>query len=149
MQIQTIQRYIHTSPRKLRLVADMVRKMNPEKALETLKFTNKYAAKPLRDAILTVLANSKQKGMEKVNFESIEINEGPKMRRFRAGSRGRVKPFKRRMSHIKIVLTDEFQVKSQKSKVKKTNQDLTVNTKFAENIKKGDETKVVVDKLNK
>ena len=85
----------------------MVRTMEPEKAIETLKFTNKYAAKPLLDAIVSVLANAKQKGMEKVNFVSLEINEGPKMRRFRAGARGRVKPFKRRMSHIKIVLTDE------------------------------------------
>ena len=107
MQVQTIQRYIHTSPRKLRLVADMVRSMEPAKALETLKFTNKYAAKPLSDVIVSALANAKQKGMEKVNFEKIEINEGPKMRRFRAGARGRVKPFKRRMAHIKIVLTDE------------------------------------------
>ncbi len=119
MQVQTIQRYIHTSPRKLRLVADMVRLMEPEKALETLKFTNKYAAKPLRDALVSVLSSAKQKGMEKVEFVSVEINEGPKMRRFRAGARGRVKPFKRRMSHIKIVLTDDLSNKIQVTRNKK------------------------------
>lgn len=85
----------------------MVRKMEPEKALETLRFTNKAAAEDLLKAIQTVLANAKQKGMEKVGFEKIEINEGPRMKRFRAGARGRAKPYKRRMSHIKIVLTDE------------------------------------------
>lgn len=106
MEIQTIQKYIHTSPRKLRLVTDMVRTMEPEKALEALRFTNKAAAEDLSKAIKTVLANAKQKGMEKLNFEKIEVNEGPKMRRFRAGARGRVKPYKRRMSHIKIVLSD-------------------------------------------
>lgn len=106
MEVQTIQRYIHTSPRKLRLVADMVRSMKPNQAIEILRVTNKYAAKPLRDAIVSVLASAKQKGMEKVSFEKIEINEGPRLKRYRAGARGRVKPFKRRMSHIKIVLTD-------------------------------------------
>lgn len=106
MEVQTIQKYIHTSPRKLRLVADMVRGMDPDKALESLRFTNKAAADDLSKAIDTVLANAKQKGMEKIIFKSVEINEGPKMKRFRAGARGRVKPYKRRMAHIKIVLSD-------------------------------------------
>ena len=85
----------------------MIRNMEPEKALETLRFTQKAAAEDLSKAIRTVLANAKQKGMEKVIFEKLEINEGPKMKRFRAGARGRAKPYKRRMAHIKIVLTDE------------------------------------------
>ncbi|OGE15019.1 50S ribosomal protein L22, partial [Candidatus Daviesbacteria bacterium GWA1_38_6] len=118
MQIQTIQKFIHTSPRKLRLVSDMVRKMEPEKALESLRFTNKAAAGELVKAIQTVLANAKQKGMEKVSFEKIEINEGPKMKRFRAGAKGRAKPYKRRMAHIKIVLTDELRIKKQETRNK-------------------------------
>lgn len=103
-----IQKFIHTSPRKLRLVADMVRKMKPADALDVLRVTQKLAAKDLAKALETVLANSKQKGMdiEKVVFKTIEINEGTKMRRYRASARGRVRPFKRRMAHIKIVLSD-------------------------------------------
>ena len=109
MEIQTIQKYIHTSPRKLRLVADMVRKMKPTQALNVLKVTPKYAAKDLIKALETVLANAKQQGVaaDKVSFKSLEIDESMKMRRFRAGTRGRVKPYKRRMSHIKIILSDE------------------------------------------
>lgn len=109
MEVMTIQKYIHTSPRKLRFVADMVRSMEPLKALEMLSFTPKYAAKDLTSAIKTALANAKQKGMdqEKVIFKKLEVNESMKMKRFRAGTRGRVKPYKRRMSHIKIVLSDE------------------------------------------
>lgn len=120
MEITTIQKYIHTSPRKLRLLADMVRKMKPYRALDVLRVTPKAAAKDLEKALQTVLANAKQQGLdaEKVNFKKIEINESMKMRRFRAGTRGRVKPYKRRMSHIKIVLTDDlsekFKVKSEK-----------------------------------
>ncbi len=116
MEIQTIQRYIHTSPRKLRLVADMVRGMEPQKAVDVLMVTPKVAGRDLVKAIQTVLANAKHAGMdvEKVGFKKFEINESTKMRRFRAGSRGRVKPYKRRMSHIKIVLSDEGKVDSKK-----------------------------------
>ncbi len=120
METTTIQKYIHTSPRKLRLVADMVRKMTPDQALNVLRVTPKDAAKDLAKAIETVLANMRQKGMDgqKTNFKTIEINESVKLRRFHAGTRGRVKPFKRRMAHIKIVLTDDLKVKSQNAKVK-------------------------------
>lgn len=87
----------------------MVRKMEPTHALDVLRVTQKSAAKDLAKALETVLANSRQAGMDqaKVSFKKIEINESMKMRRFRAGTRGRVKPYKRRMSHIKIVLSDE------------------------------------------
>lgn len=109
MEITTIQKYLHTSPRKLRLVSDMIRNMEPARALAILGLTPKAAAKDLEKALKTVLANAKQKGLDesKLTFKKVEINESMKMRRFRAGTRGRVKPYKKRMSHIKIVLTDE------------------------------------------
>lgn len=107
METTITQKYIHTSPRKLRLVADMVRSMEPDKALETLKFTQKYAAKDLSKSIQSAIASGKQKGMESMVFKILEINEGPRLKRMRAGSRSHVKPYKRRMAHIKIVLSDE------------------------------------------
>ena len=119
MEIQAIQKYIHTAPRKLRLVADMIRKLSPEKALETLRFTNKSAAGDLIKAIKTVVANAKTKGMEIINFKSVEVNEGSRMKRFRAGAKGRARPYKRRMSHIKIVLTDDLSDKVQVTRNKK------------------------------
>ena len=80
------------------------------RALDILRFTPKMASYDLNLAIKVALANAKQQGLEvdKVFFKKIEINEGLKMRRFRAGTRGRVKPYKRRMSHIKIVLSDDL-----------------------------------------
>lgn len=116
MESTTIQRYIHTGPRKLRLVSDMIRKMAPADALKVLDITPKDAAKDLSKALKTVLANSKQKGMDEKSlyFKKIEIDEGTKMKRFRAGTRGRAKPYKRRMSHIKIVLSDDLSNKENK-----------------------------------
>lgn len=108
MEVQTIQKYIHTSPRKLRLVADMVRALRPDDSLDILRITPKAAASDLAKAIETVLANAKQRGLDtsKLTFKKVEINESMKMKRHRAGTRGRVKPYKRRMSHIKIILSD-------------------------------------------
>lgn len=117
MEITTIQKHIHTSPRKLKLVADMVRRMRPVAAIRILKFTNKAAATPLAKAIETVLANAKQQNLteEEMFFSKIEINEGPSGRRFHAGTRGRAKPYKKRTSHIKIVLTNEVIEKKMKN----------------------------------
>lgn len=101
------QKNITTSPRKLRLLADTVRKMTPLEAVEVLQFTNKAAAIPLMKAIKTAMANvDKDDGL---SFKKIEINEGAKLKRYRVGTagRGRGRPYKRRWSHIKIVLTDE------------------------------------------
>jgi|SRR3989344_6339755 len=106
MDITQHQRYIHSTPRKLRLVADMVRTLNPEQALEALKFSPKAAARDLSKAIKTALANANVKGAEEIMFKTIEINEGPIMKRYMAGTRGRAKPYTKRMSHIKVVLTD-------------------------------------------
>lgn len=109
MEATGIQRYLHTPPRKLRLVADMVRHMSPAQAVDILQVTPKAAADDLKKAIQTVLANAKQQGLDtrQVIFKKIEINESSKMRRFRAGTRGRVKPYKKRMSHIKIILEEK------------------------------------------
>ena len=109
VEAKTYQKFIGASPRKLRLVAGMVRKMEPKKALDILAITRKDAARQLFAAVNTAVSNAKQNGMdlEKIILSKIEINEGPKMKRFRAGTRGRAKPYVKKMSHIKIVLSDQ------------------------------------------
>lgn len=106
MEITTIQKYIHTTPRKLRLAADLVRDRKPIQALEILQFTNKAAALPLSKAIKTALANAKMQNLdaEALVFKKLEVNEGPKMKRFRAGAKGRAKRYIKKMSQIKVVL---------------------------------------------
>lgn len=104
----TIQKNIGHSPRKMRLVVDMVRKMRPEQALDVLSFTNKAAAVDIAKAIKTVIANAG--GKSGLYFKSIEVNEAMKLKRYRAGTagRGRGRPYQKKLSQIKIVLTDEI-----------------------------------------
>lgn len=87
----------------------MVKKMKPAAAIQMLQFTNKAAALPLSKAIKTVLGNCKSQNLDisQMIFKSIEVNEGTKMKRFRPGTKGRAKPYKKRLSHIKIVLSKE------------------------------------------
>jgi len=118
----------------------MVRSLTPLRALNVLQITPKAAAKVFQKAVQTALANAKQMGMEseKAFFKKIEINESMKMRRFRAGTRGRVKPYKKRMSHIKIVLSDELKDTSRQSSVVRLKTKQTENTKIE--LKKGDKS---------
>lgn len=141
MEFITIQKNIGSSPRKLRLVADMVRKMDPYAALEVLQFTTNAAARPLAQAIKTVIANAGSK--DGIGFKSIEINEGLKAKRYRVGTagRGRGRPYKKRMSHIKIVLTDEVKAKASRVKGKVKSQ--------IENIKAEDKIVEVVERKEK
>ena len=135
MEAQTIQKYVHTSPRKLRLVADMVRKMNPTKALDILEFTPKYAARDLTLAIKTAIANGKKLGMDEKNmvFKKVEVDESSKMRRFRASARGRARGYRKKMAHIKIVLTDDL---SNKEKEEDKNNEIEVRTGQSANMTK-------------
>ncbi len=109
MEVQTIQRNIHTTPRKMRLVADLIRKMKPGVALQTLQFTNKAAAQDLTKAIKTVIANAIQQNIDPTTlvFKRLEINEGPTAKRWRPGTRGRIKRYTHRTSEIKIVVAPE------------------------------------------
>jgi large subunit ribosomal protein L22 len=119
MNYLTNQKNIDSSPRKLRLLADMIRKMSPDQAIETLQFTQRSGAESLRKAIQTAMANSR--GASRLAFKTIEINEGLKLRRYRVGTagRGRGRAYRKRFSQIKIVLTDEVQIINDKLQITK------------------------------
>jgi len=101
------QKYLLESPRKLRLVADMVRKMKPVEATEKLPFVQKRAAGDLAKVIKSAIANAKAQGVADTDliFKEIQIGEGPRLKRGRPASRGMWHPFKKRMAHIRVVLT--------------------------------------------
>jgi large subunit ribosomal protein L22 len=121
MEVKTTQKFVRTSPRKLREVASLVRKMTPEEAMETLPHIRKKAASPLLKALKTVVANAKEKGagLGDLVLKEIQINEGPRYKRWRAGARGTAKPYQKRTSHIRIVLKTKEKTKTKKTAEKK------------------------------
>lgn len=115
MEIVSTQKFIHQSPKKVREVAYMVKKMDPSRAVEVLPLVQKRAAKTLMKVIKSAIANANVAGVssDKLVIAHILVGEGPRLKRFRAGSRGRAKPYKRRMSHIKVILTTKDEKKGE------------------------------------
>jgi large subunit ribosomal protein L22 len=106
MEVKAVQKNVRISPKKLRFVADVARKMKPTDAIEKLPFIGKKAAEPIILVIKSALANAKNKEIDATNliFKELQINEGPRLKRGRPVSRGRWHPYKRRMSHIRVIL---------------------------------------------
>lgn len=115
MEITATQKFIRISPRKLRPVVALIKKMSPSRAVEILPFVGKRSAMPLAKVIKTAIANAAQAGIgsEELKFKEIQIGEGPTLKRGTPVSRGRFHPIKKRMSHIRVTLT------SLKAEVKK------------------------------
>jgi large subunit ribosomal protein L22 len=96
---------IKISPRKVRLVADSIRNLSVDHALRVLEFAQKRAAYPLQKTLLSAVANAVNNGKadrEKLKIAEIYIEQGPAMKRFRPSTRGRVHPYKKKTSHIRI-----------------------------------------------
>ena len=106
------------SPRKIRLVTALIKKMKPVEAVEKLPFVQKRSGLEIAKVIKNALASARNAGITDTDlvFKEIQVNEGPRLKRGRAASRGRWHPFKRRMSHIRIVLTTVEKSRVQKSK---------------------------------
>lgn len=106
MEFKSEQKHILISPRKLRPIADIVKKLTPVKAVEVLPFIKKRGSEYLYKVVKSALANASQKLVD-VNtlvFKEIQIGEGPRLRRGQPVSRGRWHPIKKRMSHVKVIL---------------------------------------------
>lgn len=118
MQVKSTQKFMKTSPRKLRLVADIARQLSPVMAVEVLPHTGKRAAEPLIKVIKTAIANAKVMGIseDRLFFEQLQINDGPRLKRGRAVSRGRWHPYQRKMSHVVVVLGVREELPEKKSK---------------------------------
>lgn len=123
MEVRAYQKYLRVSPRKLRLVADTVRDSSVEKALVELKFLKKRAAltlaKVIRQAV-TNAVNNKNLNESGLKIKSLEIEEGPVMKRWRAISRGRAHRIFKRTSHIKVILEGEEAEKKKTTEKKET-----------------------------
>jgi large subunit ribosomal protein L22 len=137
MDIKAQQKFLITSPRKLREIVGLVKDMPPVEAFEKLPYVKKRAAEPLKKVIGTAIANAKQLGANETDlvFKEIQINQGPRLKRWRAGARGRAKPYKKRMSHIRVVLTTR-EPKNQKSAEQKNKEAVGRSNKASETLSK-------------
>ncbi len=135
-------RYLHIAPRKVRLVADLMRGKSVEQSQGILEFTNKKASQILLKLLRSALANAKnnfQLNETNLYISKILVDEGPKSKRWRPRSRGRANEILKRTSHITVVL-DEIEKKDIGKKKK------LFPKKVIEKIEKTKASDVTVDK---
>jgi len=103
-------RYTRISPQKLRLVADQVRNMPVEQAVNLLSFSPKKGAAIVKKVLESAIANAEHNDgadIDELHVVGIQVDEGPVMGRFRARARGRAGPISKRMSHITLTVAEK------------------------------------------
>ncbi len=109
MEARAVGKYIRISPQKARLVADVVRGMDVDQAITTLKFMPKKAAAILRQVIESAVANATQDDQVDVDnlfVKKIFIDGGPSLKRIRPRAMGRATGIIKRTSHITVILDE-------------------------------------------
>lgn len=132
MEIKVHLNNLRIAPRKVRQVVDLIRGKTAVEAKTTLEFTIKRAVKPVLKLLNSALASAKhdfQIDESNLYVSKILVDEGPKLKRWQAMSRGRAYPIEKRTSHITLVLSEIKPKKKIKNDKKKT-----ISTQKLENI---------------
>jgi large subunit ribosomal protein L22 len=112
MEARAISKYNRQSPRKMRLVIDLIRGKSVGEAYAILQFSKKKAAEQIDKTLRSAVANAKSKADEAGEFVDVDelyvkeayVNEGPRLKRWRAAAMGRAAPIQHPTSHIVVVV---------------------------------------------
>lgn len=110
MEVVASARQIRVSPRKVGLVLDTVRGKKVDEALAVLGFLPTPSARIVAKIVKSAAANAEnnyQMTPARLRIVKTYVDKGQTFRRYRAGARGRVNPFRRRFSHITVVVEEE------------------------------------------
>jgi large subunit ribosomal protein L22 len=114
MESKAVLRLARVSPRKARLVADLVRGRDVGEALEILTFTQKKSARLIKKLVESAVANAEYRAMQtdaaldidELFIREIFVDQGPTLRRFRPRARGMATKILKKTSHITVVLDE-------------------------------------------
>jgi large subunit ribosomal protein L22 len=109
------------SPRKVRLIANLVRGKKVDQALAELNFLAKRAAGPLEKLIRSALANAEHLNISKDNLivKEIRVDQGVTLHRFMPRARGWAFPIRKRSSHVMLVLDDASTISKKTKRIYK------------------------------
>ncbi|MDY6322685.1 MAG: 50S ribosomal protein L22 [Succinivibrio sp.] len=109
MEVKAVHRYARSSAQKTRLVADQVRGLPVQKALDLLKHSPRKAAVLVRKVLVSAVANAQNNNSldpDTLKVSKILIDEGPSLKRIMPRAKGRADRIVKRTSHITIVVAD-------------------------------------------
>ena len=112
MEARAIQRTVRQSPRKMRLVVDLIRGRSVNEAFAILKFSKKGAAKQISKVLLSAVANAREQSRktdarldeDALYVKAAWVDEGPALKRWMPAAMGRATPIKKRTSHVTIAV---------------------------------------------
>lgn len=110
MPVLAVAKGVRMSPRKVGVVAALVRGRTVEDALVILSHTPRRSALPVQKAIASARANAEHNHdyrADTLRITEISVTPGPRLKRFRPAAHGRALPFQRRTSHIRVVVDGE------------------------------------------
>lgn len=109
MEAKAIARYVRMTPRKTRVIINMIRDKYVDEALEALRFTNRRATGPVAKVLGSAIANAKEQFNAQVaNLYVAEafVDEGPTQKRFLPRAMGRATRVEKKTSHITVVVKE-------------------------------------------
>jgi large subunit ribosomal protein L22 len=110
MQARAVRKYIRNAPMKMRAVVNAVRDKGVAEAVSALGFMPQRATDPiertLRDAVFNMIEQNRDERVEEDDLfiKEIKVDEGPAYKRFRPAARGRAHPYKKRTSHLTVIV---------------------------------------------
>jgi large subunit ribosomal protein L22 len=110
MQAVAKLRFARISAQKGRLVADQIRGLPVEQALNVLAFSNKKGASMMKKVLDSAVANAENNegaDVDELKVKAVWVDEGPTMKRIRARAKGRAARILKRTSHITVTVADE------------------------------------------
>ena len=103
-------RYARISPQKARLVADQIRGMRVEPALQLLQFSSKKGAAIIKKVLESAIANAEHNDgadIDELKVSTIFVDEGPTQKRIQARAKGRANRILKRTSHILVAVAEK------------------------------------------
>lgn len=113
MAVKAIAKGVRMSPRKVGVVAALVRGRTVEDAMVILSHTPRRSALPVQKAIASAKANAENNHNyrpDTLRITEISVTHGPRLKRYRPAAHGRALPFQRRTSHIRVIVDGEQRV---------------------------------------
>lgn len=106
MEARAIARYVRVSPRKARIVIDLIRGKSVFRARDILKFSDRDVAEVVEKCLNSAIANAEKEGMRAENLvvKTIFADEGPTMKRIRPRAKGSAARIRKRSCHITIIV---------------------------------------------
>ncbi len=132
MEVKAKLRHYRMAPRKMRLVVDLVRGLDVEKALSQLDNINKKASTPIKKLLDSAIANAVNNfSLEKDNLyiKKVFVDQGPALKRWMPKAHGRATQIKKYTSHVTFILDEKVSSSDKKSAKDKLKKDQNIKTK--------------------